>query len=166
MITRRHALTLLSTSTLLPSTAFAARAKEIMWEDLIPPGIPYSEIIGEGEIDYENDTWNPIYDANGIKLNEDLNGSLIKMPGFIVPLVFEGTGVTDFLLVPYVGACVHTPPPPANQLVFVQTPDPWPSDSLWDAVWVTGVMSTELKSTDLGQSGYAITADKMEIYVW
>ena len=132
----------------------------------MPPGVPYSEIIGEGELDYANDTWNPIYDANGIKLNETLDNSYIKMPGFIVPLEMGSSGVTNFLLVPYVGACVHVPPPPANQLVYVSSETPWPSDQLWDAVWVTGLMRTQLQSTELGQTGYWITADAMEIYVW
>jgi len=92
---------------------------EIMWDDLIPPGVPYSEIIGEGEMDLVNDTWNPIYDANGVKLNDDLDGSYIKMPGFVIPLETTAAGVTNFILVPYAGACIHTPPPPANQLVMV-----------------------------------------------
>ncbi len=166
MQTRRSTLALLGAAVTTPGAAFALTPREVTWDDLIPPGVPYSEIIGEGEIDEANDTWNPIYDANGVKLNETLNGAYIKMPGFIVPLAFLGTGVTDFLLVPYVGACIHTPPPPANQLVFVTSEDPWPDDKLWEAVWVTGKMHTQLQSTELGQTGYAITAEKMETYIW
>jgi hypothetical protein len=137
-----------------------------MWDELIPPGLPYSEIIGEGELDEENDTWNPIYDANAIKLNEELNGAYIRMPGYIIPFDMSAEGVTSFMLVPYVGACIHTPPPPANQLVMVDTARPWPGDQLWDPVWVTGKMSTQLQSTTLGQTGYSIAADEMEVYVW
>jgi hypothetical protein len=157
---------LLSATVAAPKAALAATAREIEWDDLIPPGVPYSEIIGEGEIDLVNDLWNPIYDANGIKLNEELNGAYIRMPGFIIPFDVSAAGVTNFMLVPYVGACIHTPPPPANQLVMVNAAEPWPGDQLWDPVWVTGVMRTQLQSTDLGQTGYFIAADEMEVYVW
>jgi hypothetical protein len=166
MLNRRTALMLLSGSVVAPKMAFAATPREIMWDELIPPGLPYSEIIGEGELDEENDTWNPIYDANAIKLNEELNGAYIRMPGYIIPFDMSAEGVTSFMLVPYVGACIHTPPPPANQLVMVDTARPWPGDQLWDPVWVTGKMSTQLQSTTLGQTGYSIAADEMEVYVW
>ena len=166
MVNRRNVLMLMSGAAIAPKTAFAAAAREVTWDDLLPPGLPYSEIIGEGEIDYSNDTWSPIYDANAIKLNEDLNGVYIKMPGFIIPFDFSAEGVTNFMLVPYVGACVHTPPPPANQLVMVKAAKPWPGDELWNPVWVTGTMRTQLQFTKLGQTGYSISADSMEVYVW
>lgn len=166
MLNRRSALMLLSGSLVAPKTAFAATPREIMWDDLIPPGLPYAEIIGEGELDEVNDTWNPIYDANATKLNDALDGAYIRMPGFIIPLDISARGVTEFMLVPYVGACIHTPPPPANQLVMVNAQTPWPDDQLWDPVWVTGKMSTQLQTTSLGQAGYSILASEMEVYVW
>ncbi|WP_439143503.1 DUF3299 domain-containing protein [Planktotalea sp.] len=166
MISRRSTLMLLSGSLAAPQVALAATPREITWDDLIPPGVPYSEIIGQGEIDEINDTWNPIFDENATKLNKALDGAFIKMPGFIIPFDVSAKGVTEFMLVPYTGACIHTPPPPANQLVMVDTKTPWPSDDLWDPVWVIGQMRTQLQSTDLGQTGYAITAEKMEIYEW
>lgn len=166
MINRRTALLLGSSAFAAPKIAFAAKAREIMWEDLIPQGVPYSEIIGEGELDEANDLWNPIYDENGTKLNESLDGTYIRMPGFIIPFVLDAKGVSEFMLVPYQGACIHTPPPPANQLVMVNATKPWPSDQLWDPVWVTGVISTSLQDTELGQTGYFLTADQIEIYEW
>lgn len=166
MINRRSALTLLGSGALLPQAALAATPREIMWEDLIPPGVPYSEIIGPGLMDEINDTWAPEFDENATKLNETLNNAYIKMPGFIIPFEVSSDGVTEFMLVPYVGACIHVPPPPANQLVMVKAADPWPNDDLWEAVWVIGTMRTQLQSTTLGQTGYAIQADKMETYVW
>lgn len=166
MLNRRTALMLLSGSVAVPKLAFAATPKEVEWDDLIPPGVDYSEIVGEGELDETNDMWNPIYDANAVKLNEQLDGAYIKMPGFIIPFDVGARGVTNFMLVPYVGACIHVPPPPANQLVMASTEKPWPGDQLWDPVWVTGVMRTELQSTNLGQTGYSITVDAMEVYEW
>lgn len=166
MLSRRRTLTLLSGASLAPQMALATTPQEIMWDDLIPPGTPYSEIIGEGDMDAANDSWSPIYDENAIKLNQALDGAYIKMPGFIIPFDVSAKGVTEFMLVPYVGACIHTPPPPANQLVMVKSKKPWPSDELWDPVWVTGTMRTQLQSTDLGQTGYSLVADDLEVYEW
>ena len=50
-----------------------------------------------------------------------LNGAQVRIPGYVLPLEFEGTRVREFLLVPYVGACIHVPAPPPNQMVFVRT---------------------------------------------
>ena len=166
MLNRRSALMLLSGALATPKTALAATPREITWDDLLPVGVPYSEIIGEGELDEVNDKWNPIYDENATKLNESLNGSYIKMPGFIIPFDIGVKGVTEFMLVPYTGACIHMPPPPANQLVMVNAKTPWPSDDLWNPVWVIGMMRMQLQTTDLGQTGYAIVADQMEVYEW
>ncbi len=164
MLSRRTAL--IGGLSALSLPVRAATAREITWYDLIPPGVPYAEIIGEGELDEVNDTWAPIFDENATKLNEELNGAYIKMPGFIIPIELSTQGVTDFVLVPYVGACIHTPPPPPNQLVFVSSETPWPSDDLWDPVWVTGMMKTQLQSTEIAETGYALKADKMETYIW
>lgn len=166
ILSRRHFVASAASCSLLPQAGFAATPRVLQWDDLIPPDIPYSEIVGEGEIDLENDTWNPIYDENATKLNDDLDGAYIKMPGYIIPIDIDAKGVTSFVLVPYVGACIHTPPPPANQLVFVETAKPWPSDQLWDPVWVTGQMSNQLQSRDIAEIGYALKADEMETYVW
>ena len=153
-------------SLLFNAGAIAAEPREITWDDLLPPGVPYAEIIAEGELDDVNDTWNPVYDENAIKLNEALDGAYIKLPGFIIPFDVSSDGVRVFMLVPYVGACIHVPPPPANQLVMVTAAQPWPGDQLWDPVWVTGILRTQLQSTELGQTGYSIGAEAMEVYEW
>lgn len=165
-VSRRKLLTLATVSAALPRVTFANTATEITWDDLIPPGVPYSEIIGEGVMDEQNDIWRPVFDANATKLNPALDGAYIKMPGFIIPIDLTSAGVSSFVLVPYTGACIHTPPPPPNQLVFVNAITPWPSDDLWDAVWVTGRMQHELQTTEVAQTGYVLEAEFMEVYEW
>lgn len=165
-VSRRRLLNIAAAGVALPRVVSAKSAKEITWDDLIPPGVPYSEIIAEGEMDERNDIWLPVFDANATKLNPALDGAFIKMPGFIIPIDLTAAGVTSFVLVPYVGACLHTPPPPPNQLVFVTTNTPWPSDNLWDAVWVTGRMQHEIQTNEVAVTGYALEADFMEVYVW
>jgi len=146
--------------------SFAAAPLEIGWDDLVPPGVPYAEIIGEGEMDVENDTWNPIFDSNATRLNEDLDGALVRLPGFVIPFEMDSEGVTEFILAPYAGACIHVPPPPANQLIFVNTVEPWPNSGFWLPVWVVGKMSTQLQSTDLAEIGYALEAQSIDLYEW
>ena len=163
---RRNLIALGLAGVAIPRISLAATPWEITWEDLIPPGVPYAEIIGEGELSETNDTWRPIFDANATKLNSGLNGAYVRIPGFIVPLEQGSDGVTEFVLVPYVGACIHTPPPPPNQLVLVRTKEPWPSDKLWEPVWVEGRMSTQLMSTEVAETGYAMIADSIQVYEW
>lgn len=165
-VSRRKLITSALASAALPRAALAKTPTEITWDDLIPPGVPYSEIVAAGEMDETNDIWQPVFDENATKLNPVLDGAYIKMPGYIIPIDQSTDGVTSFVLVPYVGACLHTPPPPANQLVFVTTNKPWPSDNLWEAVWVTGQMQHELQSTEVAETGYLLKAEEMETYVW
>ncbi|MCO4839699.1 MAG: DUF3299 domain-containing protein [Rhodobacteraceae bacterium] len=165
-VSRRKLITSALASAALPRAALAKTPTEITWDDLIPPGVPYSEIVAAGEMDETNDIWQPVFDENATKLNPVLDGAYIKMPGYIIPIDQSTDGVTSIVLVPYVGACLHTPPPPANQLVFVTTNKPWPSDNLWDAVWVTGQMQHELQSTEVAETGYLLKAEEMETYVW
>ena len=163
----RRTLIKISTAIIaLPRVVSAAAPREITWDDLIPPGVPYSEIIAEGELDEENDYWRPIFDENSTKLNPALADAYIKMTGFIIPIDISADGVTSFILVPYVGACIHVPPPPPNQLVFVTTKVPWPSERLWEAVWVTGTMQNKVQYTEVADTGYELEADRIEIYIW
>lgn len=146
--------------------AWAAEPAELTWDELMPAGLPYSEIIGDGNYDEANDVWRPIFDENATKVVEELNGRLVKLPGFSIPLEFSGDGVTEFILAPYVGACIHVPPPPANQLVYVTTETPYPSSGLFDAIWVIGTIHAHAKSTELAEIGYSIAANGIEPYVW
>jgi len=162
-ITRRRFAALGAAGLLLPRPALAQYYR-IEWDDLIPRGVAYPEIIAEGEMDEENDTWRPVYDANATRFNTDLDGDPVELPGYIIPLELDARGVTAFLLVPYVGACIHVPPPPPNQLIYVTTETPWPSEDLWDAVWVSGPLRVNPRSTEIAEIGYEIAADKIEIY--
>ena len=147
--------------TLLPIKAMGSPFREITSDDLIPSGAPYSEIIGEGELDEQNDTWNPILDENATKLNTALDSVSVKLPGYIIPLDTGAEGVTNSVPVPYVWACIHVPPPPPNQLVLLTTTTPWPSDNLGDAIWVYGCLSMRLQSTGIAESGYQIAAENI-----
>ncbi|MFT5067534.1 MAG: hypothetical protein ACI9TA_003163 [Reinekea sp.] len=165
-LNRRKLLALGLAGVSVPRIGFAAGPREISWEDLIPPGVPYAEIIGEGEINETTGSWQPIFDTNATKLNPALQGAYVRIPGFIIPLEQGADGVTEFVLVPYAGACIHTPPPPPNQLILVRAIEPWPSEDLWEPVWVEGRISTQLMSTEVAETGYAMTAESIKVYEW
>ena len=94
---------------------------------------------------------------------DDLKGQRIRLPGYVVPLDLVGDKLQDFLLVPYFGACIHSPPPPANQIVHVTLKKPQGLRTM-DVVWVTGVLGIERQDTGMGVSGYAVQADAVEPY--
>ncbi|MEM6939554.1 MAG: DUF3299 domain-containing protein [Pseudomonadota bacterium] len=165
-LSRRHMLKGSAAGLVWPQMAAAATPRVLGWEDLIPPGVPYAQIIGEGFIDARRDIWLPEFDENATKLNADLVDAYIKLPGFMLPLELAAEGITSFIMVPYAGACIHVPPPPANQLVFVETAVPWPTQSYWDPVWVTGIISHQFQSTTLADIGYAMSAERIEAYEW
>lgn len=165
-LSRRTVLTLSAAAALVPRAALAVTYRQITWDDLIPQGVPYGEIIGPGQIDEANDTWNPEYDDNAQKVNTGLDGATVKLPGYIIPFDVTAEGVKTFMLVPYVGACIHTPPPPPNQLVFVTAETPWANDEMWQPVWVSGRLSATAMTTQIADVGYQLTADRIETYEW
>jgi hypothetical protein len=94
-----------------------------------------------------------------------LEGKLVKVPGFTVPLEDFASSATEFLLVPYVGACIHTPPPPPNQLVYIQM-DAGKRATMdgWNPVWVEGVLEIEMTQSVYGYVGFTITGQRVYPY--
>ncbi|HEY0822024.1 MAG TPA: DUF3299 domain-containing protein, partial [Rhizobacter sp.] len=74
-------------------------------------------------------------------------------------------GLKEFLLVPYFGACIHSPPPPANQIVHVVSAKPVKGFATMDTVWVTGTLSLARQSSEMGVSGYRLAAGSVTRYV-
>lgn len=93
----------------------------------------------------------------------ELNGVKLKLPGFVVPLEQSRGEIKEFLLVPYFGACIHSPPPPANQIVYVVLSTPKPLRTM-DTVWVSGTMKTTRQDSPWGMSGYSMDGSAVEPY--
>ncbi|HEX9451631.1 MAG TPA: DUF3299 domain-containing protein [Burkholderiales bacterium] len=108
----------------------------------------------------------------GRTVNPLLNGQILRLPGYLLPLEFSGKQVSEFLLVPWVGACIHTPPPPPNQIVHVKPEKPVEMSGMFAPVWVTGQMTTGAikKSLSLVDGsadidvGYSMRASRVEPY--
>lgn len=89
---------------------------------------------------------------------QDLDGKRVHIGGYVVPLDFDATNVKEFLLVPFVGACIHVPPPPPNQIVYVKTSQDFDVKETFDPVWVTGFLKVTPAFTGLAEAGYSIDA--------
>lgn len=97
-------------------------------------------------------------------LNTALDGQTVRLPGYVVPLEHTADGLRELLLVPHYGACIHTPPPPSNQIVHVRLPRPNKSLSTMDTVWISGPLRLQRATTVHGVSGYAMQGQRVERY--
>lgn len=93
-----------------------------------------------------------------------MDGRRIRIAGYVVPLEHSKAGMREFLLVPYFGACIHTPPPPANQIVHVALDKPAKDIRSMEAVWVAGTLRTTRVASAMGVSGYRMESDAVEPY--
>jgi hypothetical protein len=155
-----------------PAAISPGEFKEKTWDDLMPK------------------SWDPMASLKGLKLDNlkdsdpraiealqkirdawsnapvepSLNGERIRIPGFVIPLEKSGNKVSEFLLVPYFGACIHTPPPPPNQIIHVKASRPVANMRTMDTMWVSGVMQTRASETEMGQAGYQLKGERIEPY--
>ncbi len=150
---------------------------EIDWGDLIPedfvqPENPF-ETMSSDEIDKlldGSDESNAILEKLEKEFNyapvvDELHGKRVKIAAYITPLDFDGqTRLSEFLLVPYVGACMHTPPPPANQVVHAVPYETIEIDSPYDPVWAIGRIRAETVTSDLAESGYRLDVEEILPY--
>lgn len=118
-----------------------------------------SSTIAEGSAD---DTMEQIGTFNVVN---DLNGKRIRVPGYVVPFDFSADAEhKEFLLVPYFGACLHTPPPPPNQIILVKAETAAKITNIEDPVWLEGTLTTGEFLSDLGNSAYELNLTKLEPY--
>ncbi len=94
-----------------------------------------------------------------------LNGKKIKMPGFMVPLEDNMKAVTEFLLVPSPQACIHVPPPPPNQMLYVKmSPNAERFEIPYGPIWVYGTLNLVTKKSMYGDSSFEVIGDFIEPY--
>lgn len=156
------------------AAAADAAFKTITWDDLIPPDWHPEEAFKQLDFSTLKDNDPRAMEALQ-KMREAwdkapvvpaMSGQRVRIPGFLVKLEGDANTVREFLLVPYFGACIHVPPPPANQVIHVVPDKPVPASVSREsgAVWVSGVLATTAKATDLGNASYQIRAVKVEAY--
>lgn len=147
--------------------------RTITWEALVPADWdPFKEFKG---IDFQmlddgdpraNEWLKKMRQAwDNAPVNPELVGQMVRIPGFVVPLEDSKDGLKEFLLVPYFGACIHSPPPPANQIIHVRPASPAKGLRSMDPVWVQGTLRIERNDSALGASSYRLEALGVEPYV-
>jgi uncharacterized protein len=137
------------------------------WESLLPVGERTGANTGPPPAihDYLGEDGMAALQSGSSEVNTALNMMRVKVPGYVVPLEYSKDGMMrQFFLVPYVGACIHVPPPPPNQIVFVELAEAMRLPSVYDAVWITGTLHTQVKNSQLGSAAYTLEATKVEKY--
>ncbi len=155
------------------SPLWAAEPKVLTWEEMIPPDAPkiapitapihdLSKLSDALSVEsapaaHQQSPHSPVVKA--------LDGKNVRLPGYIVPLeVSEEGRVTEFLLVPYFGACIHVPPPPSNQIVHVTSELGVKVEELYQPYWIEGPMQVKASTSELADAGYSMEADKILVY--
>lgn len=156
-----------------PGARVPGRTRTIGWEQLMPAGWdPYKglQALNLDELD-DNDPraeealqiMRKMWD--NAPINPLVLGQSVRLPGYVVPLEELSDGMREFLLVPYFGACVHSPPPPANQIVHVLLSKSDKKLRLMDVVWVSGPLSATKTDSHMGVASYRIDAKAVAPYV-
>jgi hypothetical protein len=151
----------------LPCAA-ADTARMIDWDALLPDKerANFNSEPPPPQHDYLGEAGRAARQTGSAAVNRKLSETKVKIPGFVVPLVVDDNGVvSEFFLVPYFGACIHVPPPPPNQIVYVKLAGGGIRlGSAEDAYWVTGTLHTQLNGTSLAKASYTLDATRMERY--
>jgi hypothetical protein len=154
--------------------------QEVGWNALIPEGWDPAKAFAGIDLSRLNDGDPRATEAleklkqawDNAPVEHGWNGQRIRIPGFVVPLERQQNHVTEFLLVPYFGACIHTPPPPANQIIHVIPAQPVKDLRTMEAVWVAGILETTRSEADrerdrrmgMGVAGYQMKGETISPY--
>lgn len=155
-----------------PGSVVPGTPRTITWDILVPQGWePFKEFkdmnfqaLDDGDpkatamLKKMRDVW------DNAPVNNAIVGQQVRIPGFVVPLEDTKDGMKEFLLVPYFGACIHSPPPPANQIVHVLPKSPAKGLRSMDAVWITGTLATVRTDSYMGAASYRIEALSVSPY--
>lgn len=155
-----------------PAPAAPSAYKETSWEALVPKDwdpVKEFKALNFGKLKDSDpratealQKMKELWDSAPVDVS--LRGERIRIAGFMVPLEHKGDRVTEFLLVPYFGACIHVPPPPANQIIHVFATKPLKNAQTMDTVWVSGTLDIAHADSPWGASGYSMKADIVAPY--
>jgi hypothetical protein len=150
--------------------------RELDWKELAPDTAAEDKIIAKyqpkiDKIPEGGKDAQPLYDKmlaefNALPANPKLDGQKIKIPGYVTVLEQNKGLVSEFLLVPYYGACIHVPPPPLNNTLLIKPKKNQRIhlDDTYSPVWVKGIIHTKNTKTDLATAGYLIKNAEVELF--
>ena len=168
----------------LPSLCAAVEYTEVEWTDLMPKDDldallappEYLNDIADGSqqdsvaalnqkesVDAQTKRYRDALSST--RVMQEFNGKQIRIPGYMVPLEQnDEREVTAFFIVPYFGACLHMPPPPPNQILYVQYEDGIALEALQQPFWFEGTLTVALNENALGTSAYTLNIDDYRLY--
>jgi hypothetical protein len=148
------------------SASAAGASRTISWDDLVPPD--WDPMKGFKGMDFgalqdsdprAQDLLKKLREVwDSAPTNPKLEGQAVRLPGFVVPLEEGKDGLREFLLVPYFGACIHSPPPPANQIIHVLPRSAAQGLRSMDTVWVSGTLRSVRTDSFMGTASYRLEA--------
>lgn len=155
----------------------AARGvRELGWEELLPEGEEerlaqlYQQqmaMLYGGAPIVEGSAADQAIQIGTFNTVPELNGVKVRIPGYTVPFDFSADAeITEFLLVPYFGACLHAPPPPPNQTLFIMTDEAIQIRDLAQAVWIEGTLYTQTQESEVADAAYTIQMERIEKYTY
>jgi len=141
----------------------SAETRELEWMELMPEEEAEAWLSDSDNVDHSG--FSAPEPFQSFQTVGELDGQTVKIPGFVVPIETDGEGnLTEFFLVPYFGACIHVPPPPANQIIYGRLEEPIPMVNIWDAFWMEGKLNIEDVSNETAASAYTMDVSKLELY--
>ena len=164
----RFLILLIVTFQILPSAAKEMvtidKTIEIEWLDLIPK--EERDRISKSRMKVLNHNLEAAQQVKVGTIRKEIAGKQVRIPGFVIPLEGDADSISEFLLVPFYGACIHVPPPPPNQIIHVKFEEGAPTKDLWDIVYITGTLQAEtLVTEELNvESGYTMIGASLETY--
>jgi hypothetical protein len=146
--------------------------RQILWDALMPadwdPMLPFKGLkldkMQDGDPRAQQALWKAKKYWSEAPTNPKIDNVAVKIPGFVVSLEREGDALTEFLVVPYYGGCIHVPPPPLNQIIHVHSDKPIEGIRTMDAVWISGTLKIGTSETMMGVAGYNMLAQNVERY--
>ncbi|GAB4169804.1 MAG: DUF3299 domain-containing protein [Wenzhouxiangellaceae bacterium] len=146
------------------AAAAAAEYRELEWADLMPQEEMQMWMDLQMNVDHTGSGPSSTVFQSFATI-QALDGQKVRLPGFVVPVETTPDGqLSEFFLVPFFGACIHVPPPPANQIVYARLAEPIPMVNIWDAFWMEGTLHVEQVSNATAQAAYTMDVDRLRRY--
>lgn len=146
---------------------------EINWSDLMPPNWDsvkkfsqfnfYKFKDGDPAAEVELKKMRAIFYKAPIE--PKMNDRKISISGFMIPLNKKDEPIKDFLLVAFVGTCIHEAPPAANQTIHVTVTEPLQGVKAMAPITIKGVINTAYIDTPMGGAGYRMENAQVDPHV-
>jgi len=148
---------------LLLVAPLGAEMRELEWLDLMPESEAEQWLNDQGGVNHSGFTAPDAFQSWAVV--PELDGQQVRLPGFVVPVETTSEGrLKEFFLVPYFGACIHVPPPPANQIIYGRLDEPIEMVNIWDAFWMEGRLNIEDVSNETADAAYTMDVESLRLY--